>query len=463
MPEASAADLRSLPSVDELLRSDAGTRFVTAEGHSAAVGAAREIVNKLRTDTVRGQGEVAERGSLLRFAVQALDKALEKRSRTGIRQVINATGIVVHTNLGRAPLPQAVVDAVQNSAGYATLEYDLVTGRRGRRGARAEALAAELTGAEDAVVVNNGAAAAYITLAALASGSEVVISRGELVEIGGDFRVPDVLAASGASLKEVGTTNRTKLADYQLAVTPHTRMILRVHPSNFRIVGFTAAPSRSELAALAHEKGLIFYEDLGSGALVDLSRAGLDEPVVRDAIQQGADIVSFSGDKLLGGPQAGIIAGQSDLIDCIRRHPLYRVLRCDKLILAALESSLVLYSRGCAEEEVPVLKEIFMTANEISARARELARQIDELSAIKIEIVDGVSGCRGGAAPGAELPTKLLSLKHETHTVERLEEMLRCGEPPVIARIEGGRLLLDLRTVSPEDEPSLVAAIRGLD
>ena len=462
MTETSAAALRLLPSIDELLRSDVGVRFIEQEGQAAATVGSRRVVDELRRLVAEGGAGSAGKTDLLERAALALDNILKGESSSGLRRVINATGVIIHTNLGRAPLPDAAKRALLDAAGYATLEYDISTGRRGRRGARAESLIAELTGAEDAVIVNNGAAAAFIALSALAAGEEVVISRGELVEIGGDFRVPDMLTASGASLKEVGTTNRTKVADYQRAISEKTRMILRVHPSNFRIVGFTAAPSRVDLSSLAHESGLILFEDLGSGALLDLSMAGLDEPVVPDAIREGADIVSFSGDKLLGGPQAGVVAGRRDLVERVRKHPLYRVLRCDKLILAAMESVLLEYRRGRAVDKVPVLKQIMASADEVHARAKRVMDQIKGAEGLTAELNDGFSAVGGGAAPGVELPTKLIGLRHSTHSADRLEERLRGGDPPIITRIENGLVLLDLRTVSEDDESTLIRAIHRL-
>jgi L-seryl-tRNA(Ser) seleniumtransferase len=348
-----------------------------------------------------------------------------------------------------------------DAAGYATVEYDVRKGERGRRGARAERLAAELTGAEDAIVVNNCAAAAYFVLSAFASGSEVVISRGELVEIGGDFRVPDVLAASGATLREVGTTNRTKLADYERAIRDETRMLLRVHPSNYRIVGFTASPSRTELARLAHERGLIYFEDAGSGALVDLSTFGLaDEPVIGAVIREGADLVSFSGDKLLGGPQCGIIAGKQEFIGRLRAHPLQRVLRVDKMTYAALEATLDLYRRDEHLEEIPVLRRMAASYDKLRARAEAF---INGLPAGFVgEIVDGGSVIGGGSAPDVHPQTALIALSRSGQTAEEIGFRLRMSDPPVIARIADGKVLIDLRTVEPGDDAAVLAALGAL-
>jgi L-seryl-tRNA(Ser) seleniumtransferase len=379
--------------------------------------------------------------------------------------VINATGVVIHTNLGRAPLSKNARRAVADeAAGYCTLEYDVDTGKRGKRGQRAEELIAELTGAEAALVVNNCAAAAFLVLKALADGGEVVISRGELVEIGGDFRVPDVLAQSGATLREVGTTNRTKLTDYESAIGENTRMILRVHPSNYRIVGFTASPDIAELAETAHRHGILIYEDIGSGALVDLSEFGLvDEPLVNVSIRAGVDIVTFSGDKLLGSVQSGIIAGKVEMIEKLRKHPLYRALRPDKMTYAALEATLASYRRGTELHDIPVLRMISMNKEEIASRVNGFAEQLRKILPgicdLKFEIIDGLSAIGGGAAPTARMETVLLALTHDKITALNLERALRHSIPPVIARIEDERVLIDLRTVSESEESELLNAL----
>jgi L-seryl-tRNA(Ser) seleniumtransferase len=457
--------LRNLPSVDEILRTEAGQHYSASEGSNAAATAARQVLATVRTTLAAAQDAVRDRREINSFVESELYGLLSRETSSGIRRVINATGVIIHTNLGRAPLSEAAKAALIEAADNCTLEFDLGTGKRGRRGGRVESLIAELCGADDAVVVNNGAAAAFLVLTTLAAGGEVVISRGELVEIGGDFRIPDVLEASGAVLKEVGTTNRTKLTDYTRAIGPDTRMILRVHPSNFRIVGFTATPSREELSALAAERGVIFYEDLGSGALVDLTRFGLsDEPVVADAIKAGVSIVSFSSDKLLGGPQAGIISGRKELIDRIRKHPLFRVLRPDKLAYAALEATLQAYRKNEMFENIPVLRHLTLTAAAIGERAKKLIDSVGPSQQLKLEITDGYSTVGGGAAPAKNIPTRVISIKHAQISSRQLELRLRMDtEVPVIARIEDDALLLDLRTVAVEDEQFLVEAIRRLD
>jgi L-seryl-tRNA(Ser) seleniumtransferase len=381
-----------------------------------------------------------------------------------LRRVVNATGVVLHTNLGRAPLSAAARERVaREAAGYCTLEYDTETGARGRRGARAEALLAELTGAEDALVVNNCAAAALLVLTALARDGETIVSRGELVEIGGDFRVPDVMAQSGTTMVEVGTTNRTRLSDYERAVTDETRLLARVHPSNYRIVGFTRAPALAELARLAHERGLLLYEDAGSGALLDLAPHGLSgEPVIRESIAAGADVVTFSGDKLLGAAQAGLVVGRRAVVGRLRRHPLYRALRADKLALAALEATLEAYRRGSALAEVPALRALAATREELEGRARDFAGRLRARAGaetLSVEIVEGNSAVGGGSAPTTHPPTVLLALSHPTLSADALEGRLRRARPPVVARIFDGRVVLDLRTVAAEEEAELLDAL----
>ncbi|HSU25070.1 MAG TPA: L-seryl-tRNA(Sec) selenium transferase, partial [Pyrinomonadaceae bacterium] len=337
---------------------------------------------------------------------------------------------------------------------------DIATGERGRRGARVEAMICELTGAEDALIVNNCAAAAYLVLSVFAVGSEVIISRGELVEIGGEFRVPDVLSRSGATLKEVGTTNRTKIADYEKAVTDRTSTILKVHPSNYRIVGFTTSPSLTELSELAKSKNILLYEDAGSGAVADLGSLGLaDEPVIGESIRAGADIVTFSGDKLLGGPQAGIVAGKSEYIERLRKDPLYRALRVSKLVYAALEATLEPHLRGNAMDEVPVLKMLAATADELESRCSSLIQSLDspDLSA---EIIRGNSAVGGGAAPMVQPESALIVLKHSSLSASELERRLRTSKTPVIARIVDDRVTIDLRTVSESEMKDLAEALK---
>ena len=462
--------LRALPSVDALLRTPEAEALRPALGAERLTSLARSVTDELRAELragVEGANGGGGRDALLAEAARRLTLAAERERARGLRRVVNATGVVLHTNLGRAPLSEAARRAVsREAAGYCTLEYDTETGARGRRGARAESLLAELTGAEDAVVVNNCAAAALLVLTALARDGETIVSRGELVEIGGDFRVPDVMAQSGTAMVEVGTTNRTRLSDYERAVTERTRLLMRVHPSNYRIVGFTAAPALEELAALAHGRGLLLYEDAGSGALFDLAPLGLaGEPVIRDSVARGADVVSFSGDKLLGAAQAGLVVGRREVVERLRRHPLYRALRADKLALAALEATLDAYRRGDAVEEVPTLRMLSMKRDEVERRARAFAEQLRSRldgDALGVEIIEGESAVGGGSAPTTHPPTALLALTHARLSASALDAKLRLNSPPVVARILEDRLLLDLRTVAEAEEDELLDALSAL-
>jgi L-seryl-tRNA(Ser) seleniumtransferase len=466
MPDQTLTEsLRALPSVDALLRTPEATALRASVGAEHLSALARAVTDELRNE-IRSGGEL-KREALLAEAARRLALVAAHEQARGLRRVINATGVVLHTNLGRAPLSDAARRAVsQEAAGYCTLEYNIETGARGRRGARAEELLAELTKTEDALVVNNCAAAALLVLSALARGGETIVSRGELVEIGGDFRVPDVMAQSGTSMVEVGTTNRTRLSDYEHAVTERTRLILRVHPSNYRVVGFTATPALDELARLAHQRGLLLYEDAGSGALFDLAPLGLSgEPVINESIARGADVVSFSGDKLLGSSQAGLVVGRREVLERLRRHPLYRALRADKLALAALEATLDAYRRGAAVREVPVLRMLSATRDEIEKRAHAFNQRLRSRlndSTLDIQIVEGESAVGGGSAPTTHPPTALLALTHATLSASALEERLRRNTPPVIARILDNRVVLDLRTVAEEDETELLDALTSL-
>jgi L-seryl-tRNA(Ser) seleniumtransferase len=489
MPDTTPNErLRALPSVDALLRTPEAEALRPALGAQRLTTLARSVTDELRAELrtggaggTRGDSETDDgetggdggtagdgaRGALLAEAARRLARAAEAERARGLRRVVNATGVVLHTNLGRAPLSEAARRAVaREAAGYCTLEYDIETGVRGRRGARAASLLAELTGAEDALVVNNCAAAALLVLTALARDGETIVSRGELVEIGGDFRVPDVMAQSGTSMVEVGTTNRTRLSDYERAVNERTRLLMRVHPSNYRIVGFTAAPALEELARLAHERGLPLYEDAGSGALTDLAPHGLaGEPVIRESIARGADVVTFSGDKLLGSAQAGLVVGRREVIERLRRHPLYRALRADKLALAALEATLDVYRRGDAFNEIPALRMLSLTRDEIERRARgftERLRSRLDKDSLGVELVEGESAVGGGSAPTTHPPTLLIALTHPRLSASALDARLRRNSPPVVARILEDRLVLDLRTVAEPEEAELLDALSAL-
>lgn len=453
-----SSDMQALafvPSVDVLLRTDTAKRIAVSTGSKHLTVLARAVTDALRQELVERTFENPSRESLLVAAESRLGTAFENERKTGLKRVINASGVVIHTNLGRAPLSAAALEAISAASGYCNLEYSLETGRRGKRGARAESLLAELTGAESALIVNNCAAAAFLVLRVLAGGGEVIISRGELVEIGGDFRVPDVLTESGASLREVGTTNRTKLADYERAINDSTRLILKVHPSNYRIIGFTAAPELADLADLAHRNGLILFEDAGSGALVDLTAHGLrDEPMIASSIAAGADVVTFSGDKLLGGVQAGLIVGRAETVERIRKHPLYRALRVGKLAYAALEATLEAFRRDPLLE-IPVLRMLSMSLAEIEVRAQDFAATLNRIGGISAAVVRGRSVIGGGSAPAVQPETALVVVEHAGLSASKLEERLRASEPPVIVRIFDGKPAIDLRTVEPEDQQTL--------
>jgi L-seryl-tRNA(Ser) seleniumtransferase len=464
--------LRILPSVDALLQTETAQKILPETGAKRLTNLARTVADSLRQELQEkiAKGETSNylREELLGESEKRLKDFWKTEQTSGLRRVINATGVIIHTNLGRAPLSEKARRAVaEEVSGYCNLEYNLETGKRGRRGARAEFLLAELAGAESALIVNNCAAAAFLVLTVLASDGEVVISRGELVEIGGDFRVPDVMTQSGTILKEVGTTNRTRVTDYEKAITENTKLILRVHPSNYRIVGFTATPTVSELAELARQNNILLYEDAGSGALFDLSESCLrDEPVISDSIKAGADVVTFSGDKLLGGVQSGLIVGRREVIERIRKHPLYRALRVDKLIYAALEATLESFRRETALEEIPVLKMLSMSNEELKNRTSEFARKLRENlsdnSALRFEIIEGNSVVGGGSAPMVQPATTLLALMHERFPAAKLEESLRRANPPVIARIVDDKVLIDLRTVSETEESEILEILTNI-
>ena len=460
---ASNETLRKLPSVDALLRTETARSIATHAGERHAADLVRRVVDELRSAIVHEQADDVSAEELFDRAETELNNVWLSERLAGTQRVINATGVVIHTNLGRAPLSDEAIKAIADEAsGYTSLEYDLASGKRGKRGKHVEELLAELTGAEGVLIVNNCAAAAFFVLTVFAGGGEVVLSRGEMVEIGGDFRVPEVLAQSGAKLREVGTTNRTKLADYEKAIDANTRAILRVHPSNYKIIGFTASPPLKELAGLAHKHDLLIYEDLGSGALIDLSEAGLrDEPVVSDSINAGVDIVSFSGDKLLGGPQAGVIAGKREYIERLRSHPLYRALRVDKLAYAALEATLKAYRRGSGLQDIPVLRMLALSYEELSVRAERFAAQLHNPS-LEHQLADGNSAIGGGAAPAVELASKLVALTHQDMTAAGLEQRLRLSQTPVIARIVDERVMIDLRTISERDEAELIEILNSI-
>ncbi|MFN0123977.1 MAG: L-seryl-tRNA(Sec) selenium transferase [Blastocatellia bacterium] len=471
MPENT---LRHLPSIDLLLRRERIQTLIREMGRENVRDRLRETMAEIRRQLAAGRNghehqPVDLTEQLAREIEAALFVQIDRSRLAGVREVINATGVILHTNLGRAPLgPRAIQAVGEAAAGYCNLEYDLDTGKRGKRGTGLVATLRGMLGCEAAAVVNNCAAAVLIVLNTLAEGGEVIVSRGELVEIGGSFRIPDVITRSGARLCEVGTTNRTRLADYEKAINENTRVILRAHPSNYRVTGFTERADLADLAALARKHNLILFEDLGSGNMVDLQARGIrDEPTVAQSLAAGAHVVAFSGDKLLGGPQSGIILGQAALIDRIKGNPLMRALRVDKMIFAALESTLQSYVRGKAIEEIPALSMLFTEKEQIEGRARAFIRRAKKLTRdrrpdCQWELLDGLSVIGGGTTPGAGLPTKLIAMQSASLSAEKMEEHLRRQAVPVIVRIEEGRVLLDLRTVFPAQEKIMLESIAAM-
>ncbi len=479
------ADLRIVPSIEHLRQRPRVAALLERYGHGAVVQALRDEADALRRQLAAAVSATGVRSILPATPEEAaaiievnLEPRLNRLFQPTLRPVINATGVIVHTNLGRAPLCESALEQVRSiGRRYSTLEYDLAAGVRGRRDEHAADLLCRLTGAESAVVVNNNAAATMLVLAALAAGREVVVSRGELVEIGGGFRVPDVMAQSGAILREVGTTNRTRAGDYDAAVSDRTALVLRVHRSNFTIEGFTERPTLAELVDVGRRHRVGVAEDLGSGNLIgglvqSAELAGLraggapwlepflrDEPTIQASITAGVDVVCVSGDKLLGGPQAGIILGTRGRLDRIRRHPLMRAFRVDKMTYAALTGTLTEYATGRAVESIPVLRMLTRTPESIEGRTRAVAGGLASSGLFACEIVDGRSTIGGGTTPGLTLPTTLLALTHRTLSADAFEAALRGLGMPVIARIEHDRVVLDLRTVFEDEDELLIAGL----
>jgi L-seryl-tRNA(Ser) seleniumtransferase len=516
------SDFRVIPSIEQLRQRPAVRALEERFGATATVDALRRAASELRQAIAGGTVSFRTESSAIDQIEAGAAEKLRAAFRPSLEPVINATGVIVHTNLGRAPLARVALDRIAAvAAGYSTLEYDLQRGGRGRRDIHAEALLCRLTGAESAVVVNNNAAATLLILAALASGREVIVSRGELVEIGGGFRVPDVMAQSGAVLREVGTTNKTRAADYAAAVNDRTALVLRVHPSNFRVEGFTERPSLADLIVVGRQFNVPVAEDLGSGLLAPVTTPSRprhdpgttpspprhdpvttaarprhdrvttaspprydpgttaarprhdpvttaapprhllgDEPAVGDSVSAGVDVCCFSGDKLLGGPQAGIIVGRTAIVDRIRRHPLMRALRVDKMTYAALEATLAEYAAGRAASTVPVQQMLTATADDIRPRAHALAAAINALDSWRAEVIDGVSAVGGGSAPGVEIATPLVAISKRDLGADALEERLRALTPPIIARIERDRVVIDLRTVLSDSDGQIAALLR---
>jgi L-seryl-tRNA(Ser) seleniumtransferase len=448
--------MRSIPSIEQLRQRPAMAALEARYGRATLVGALRAEAAVVRTRI--SSGGTADR--VIEAIEEGVATRLARDAAPSLRRVINATGVILHTNLGRAPLGvNATARIAALAAGYTNLEYDVQEGRRGRRDVHAERLLCGLTGASAAVVVNNNAAATLLVLTAMAAGREVIVSRGELVEIGGGFRVPDVMAQSGAVLREVGTTNRTRAADYAAAIGDRTALILRVHPSNFRIEGFTERPSLEDLVELGRRFSVPVVEDIGSGYFGHSGDGTTltDEPTVRASVAAGADAVMFSGDKLLGGPQSGIIVGRDSVVSRVRVHPLMRALRVDKLTYAALEATLEEYSAGRAHLTVPVARMLALTADQIDGRATTLAALLTS-QGLSAAVIDGESAVGGGSAPGATLPTRLVAVTHPTLGAAKLQAHIRASDIPVIARIDSDRVLLDPRTIDPADDEMVVAA-----
>lgn len=452
--------LEQLPSIDQWLRSPAGQALIAEFSRPEVTELMREHVAALRRGLTGDDGLLPDIGSDGYLA--GMRAELLARRAPSLVATINATGIVVHTNLGRAPLARQALDAIAETAGnYANLELERDTGKRGSRYQHVESLITRLCGSEAAIVVNNCAAAVILSLRTLAADGEVLVSRGELIEIGGSFRMPDVITASGATMREVGTTNRTTLADYEREISDRTRVLLSSHPSNYRVIGFTAKPTLRELAELAHANACLCILDLGSGSLVDLGDVGLaPEPTVAQCVDSGADLVLFSGDKLLGGPQAGLIAGRSELISRIKREPMLRAMRIDKLSLAALAATLQLYLPPHDPfDEIPVLEMLSRTKADIERRAAFVVSRLRAGRKVDATLIDDASFAGGGSLPMTEIPTKAIRLRIDEGSPEAIAERLRLGSPPVIGRIKDDAIVLDLRTVAVADDDALIGAL----
>jgi L-seryl-tRNA(Ser) seleniumtransferase len=460
---APSVRMRGIPSVDELLGRPRLLALAEKAGLSLVTQSARTVLADLRARLKKPSGDAGEGSADSDQLEMRVVAQVEAQLAPSLARVINATGVILHTNLGRSPLSAAAAARSSEIATrYSNLEYEIESGKRGQRDVHTGRMLARLASAEAAIVVNNNAAAVFLVLNTLSKGAETIVSRGELIEIGDGFRIPDIMAESGAVVREVGTTNRTRIRDYERAVTKGTRLLLRVHPSNFKMTGFTARPSLEELIALGRRSKIPVFEDLGSGCLADLAAGGVSEPVVAASCAAGVSVVSFSGDKLLGGPQAGIIAGKKEIIERIRRNPLFRALRVDKLTIAALEVTLRAYLRG-AFDEIPALRMIRLHADAIGERARKFIAQLQPsvVGDVTFRIAAGFSVIGGGSTPDQQLPTNLISITCSRHSAAELEKCLRKpgNSTPVIARIENKQLILDLRTVFADEEPELAAAL----
>ncbi len=473
---------RLLPSVDELLRGEAMRVIAGRNGHAATIAIARSVLDELRARIARGEMTEAEVAGAVAAAPREIELRLQTAMAYSLRPVINATGVILHTNLGRAPLSgEALLHVVEIAQGYSNVELDLATGERGERDVHVSRLFSKLlnnptppkeggmghpnsSSREIAtIVVNNNAAAVLLTLNALAEGGEVIVSRGELVEIGGSFRIPDVMAKSGAVSREVGTTNRTRITDYEQAINEKTKLLLRVHRSNFEITGFTEQPSLEELAALGQKRGIPLMEDLGSGDIFDLPSVGVrGEPTIAASLRAGVDVVTFSGDKLLGGPQAGLITGSRELVAKVRKNPLFRALRVDRMFYAALEATLLAYLRE-DYDSLPALRMMRLTEEQIDTRAEHMMRKLHiNAPRVKVEVVEVRSVIGGGSAPGASLASRAVAVSSAEMGADEIARKLREWAPPIIARVEEGRVLIDLRTVEPSQDEAVLRAVESI-
>ena len=458
-------DFRRIPSIEQLLARPLLGRAVAQHGRYVVTQAARYAARELRDELAKGSAQGKSEIDATAWLESRTLELARAHAMPSLHRVINATGVIVHTNLGRAPLArEAAESAAGIAAAYSNLEYALDEGRRGQRHVHAERLLCSLTGAQAALVVNNAAAAALLTLAALANGREVIVSRGELIEIGGGFRVPEVLAQSGAVMREVGTTNRTRISDYAAAINDRTALILRVHPSNYQIQGFTERPALADLTALGRKFGLPVVEDLGSGwlGLGAPPTALANEPSVKDSLAAGVDLVFFSGDKLLGGPQAGILVGRDELVSQLATHPLMRALRVGKFTYAALEATLGLWAEEPSRSRIPIARMLTMTASEIEGRVRAIIASTSTRTELECAAADGMSTVGGGSASGSELPTKLLMVSRRGLSAEEVANRLRHGATPIVSRVQYDRVVLDLRTVAPDDDAAIIEALVAL-
>jgi L-seryl-tRNA(Ser) seleniumtransferase len=465
MNQSRSLSCRQIPSADRILGWPEVLPLLTRSSRKFVSNLLTKVLTNLRQELKDGIAEESDDSSLRQRITTQLHLEFDLSIRPLLAKVVNATGVVLHTNLGRAPLSrEAQARITEVSAHYSNLEFDLNQGTRGRRDVFVDRVLSQVLCCQKALVVNNNAAAIFLILNSLAENGEVLISRGELIEIGESFRIPDIMRKSGALIREVGTTNKTRVSDYQEAINERTRMILRVHPSNFRMEGFASRPRLLELVKLSRAASIPLVEDLGSGCLADLKPFGIDdEPSPKGSIEEGANVICFSGDKLLGGPQSGIIAGDAELLGKIRRNSLFRALRVDKLTTAALEATLLIYLRNCEASEIPVIRMIHLSPDIIERRARAMLERIGKAtSTFEFDIIEGTSMIGGGSTPGHRLPTRLIAIRSQTSSASQIETQLRAHSPSILARVETQRVLLDLRTVFPEQESDVLEALRKL-